>query len=120
MPWTKARLRANSLEINPEFDPQSVAQEARESTATQIRLAETLEQSTVENKNLRADNEQLAAERDEYQSKSRRLENARNAQLRGRCLEVSRDLFKFCKEIRGQDTGEAMRQYNEQLRDRVD
>jgi DNA repair exonuclease SbcCD ATPase subunit len=110
----------NSLEVNSDFDPQNVAQEYGESAAAQLRLMTALEQATVDIEKLKAASERLTAERDEAKLESRTFKSERDGQVRGRCLELSRELSDFLEEARGQDPKETMHQYNQRFRDRVD
>ena len=88
--------RANSLEINPDFDSKSIAQEAGESAAAaRLRLATATEQSTAEI-------EQVAAQRNEFRKESEQTKAERDNQLRARCFYLSERL----KQIFGQlETG---------------
>ena len=66
-------VRANLLEISPDFDPQSVAREAKAYTAERIRLATAVERKTAQNETLKAEIEQVTAERDAFELESRKL-----------------------------------------------
>ena len=113
-------MRANSLEINPDFDPQSATQSAEDSTAERLRLETALEQWNEQNEKLMADNESLATERDEFREESERLGAERDRQLSERCWELSRELFKFHDEADQHDPEEIMREYERRFKGRVD
>ena len=113
-------VRANSLEVNPDFDPQNATQSVEESTAERLRLEAAVEQRNEQNEKLTTDNERLTVERDAFELESRKHKGELDGQIRGRCLEVARDLFAFCKEVKGRDPDDAMRQYKQRFRDRVD
>jgi hypothetical protein len=111
--------RANSLEINSDFEPQSTAQETRESAAARLRLLAAVEQRNEENESLKADREQLTVQRDAFEQESRELRADRDGQVSERCSELSRELDRFLKERKQQDHDETMRQYDERFKRRV-
>lgn len=113
-------VRANSLEINPEFDPERFAREVPKSTVERISLTDAVGQTKAENEELRADNERLTAERNEFEKESSRLRGERDGQIKGRCIELTDDLFALLKETKGWDSEETMREYGGRLRDKVD
>jgi hypothetical protein len=111
--------RANSLEINSDFEPQSTAQETRESAAVRLRFMTAVEQRNEENERLRADREQLTVKSDAFEQESRELRADRDGQVSERCSELSRELDRFLKERKQQDHDETMRQYDERFKRRV-
>jgi hypothetical protein len=115
----KAIDRANSLPINSDFEPQSVAEEPGESAAARLRLLAAVEQRNEEIEDINADREQLTIRRDAFEQESRELKADRDGQLSERCSELSRELDKFLKDIKQQDHDETMRQYDERFKRRV-
>jgi hypothetical protein len=113
-------VRANSLEINPDFDPQSATQSAEDSTAERLRLETALEQRNEQNEKLMAHNERLATQRDTFREESERLGAERDGQLRERCWELSKELFKFHDEADQHELFGVMREYERRFKGRVD
>jgi hypothetical protein len=113
-------LRASTLEIDPDFDPQRFAQSAEESDAARLRLEAVVEQRNEENERLRAVNERLATDRDAFREESERLGAERDGQLSERCWELSRGLFRFHDEGDQHDPEEVMREYERRFKRRVD
>jgi hypothetical protein len=111
--------RANSLEIDPDFEPQRITQETGESAAARLRLLTAVERQNEENESLKADREQLTVQRDTFEQKSRELRADRDGQVGERCSELSRELDRFSKERKQQDHDETMRQYDERFKRRV-
>jgi hypothetical protein len=112
--------RANSLEINPDFDARSAAQEAGESVAARLRLEAVAEQRNEENEKLKADILQLTVERDALEREGRKLKDELDGQIRGRCIELTDELDGFLTQNRAIPPEETMRLYGEQLRGKVD
>jgi hypothetical protein len=112
-------LRANTLEIDPDFDPQRFAQSAEESTAARLRLEAVVEQRNEENEKLKADTEQLTVKSDALEQERREIRADRDGQVSERCSELSRELDRFLKERKQQDHDETMRQYDERFKRRV-
>jgi hypothetical protein len=77
-------LRANTLEINPDFDPRRFTQSVEESTAARLRLEAEAEQRNEENEKLKAEREQLIGERDALVQESGKLKAELEGQIRGR------------------------------------
>ena len=113
-------LRANTLEINPDFDPQSFAQSAEESAAARLRLEAVAKQRNEENEKLKADIAHLAVERDALEQESRTFKAELDGQIRGRCIELTDELDGFLTLNRAMPPEETMRFYGEQLRGKVD
>jgi hypothetical protein len=112
--------RVDTLSIRSDFDPEAFAQQFRESAAEQVDLEVVLKQKETQIERLEEDKEQLTDERDARELESRKYKAELDGQIRGRCFEVARDLFAFYREVKGQDPDDAMRQYKQRLRDRVD
>jgi hypothetical protein len=113
-------LRANTLEINPDFEPQRFAQSAEESAAARLRLEAVAEQRNEENEKLKADIAHLAVERDALEQDSRTFTAELDGQIRGRCIELTDELDGFLTLNRAMPPEETMRLYGEQLRGKVD
>jgi hypothetical protein len=113
-------LRANTLEINPDFEPQRFAQSAEESAAARLRLEAVAEQRNEENEKLKADIAHLAVERDALEQESRTFTAELDGQIRGRCIELTDELDGFLTLNRAMPPEETMRLYGEQLRGKVD
>jgi hypothetical protein len=112
-------VRANSLEVNPEFDPPSEIQPTEETTAARLRLEAAVEQTKAMNEELEATNERLTRERDTLELESRLFKGERDGQIRGRCIELTDELHDFLTLNRALDPEEVMRLYEGQLRDKV-
>jgi hypothetical protein len=113
-------LRANTLEINPDFDPQRFAQSPEDSAAARLRLEAVAEQRNEENEKLKADIAQLVVERDALELESRTSKAELDGQIRGRCIELTDELDDFLTLNRAMPPEETMRLYGEQLRGKVD
>ena len=113
-------VRANSLEVNPNFDPRSAAQSIEDSTAERLRLEAAVEQRNEENERLKADYERVTTERDAFELESRRAKEELDGQIRGRCIDVSDELSDFLTLNRALDPEQTMNYYAGRLRDRVD
>ena len=81
-------VRANSLEVNPDFDPRSAAKFIKNSTAERLRLEAAVEQRNEQNK-------RVTTERDAFASESRQFKAELDGQIRGRCIEVADELSGF-------------------------
>ena len=103
--------RANSLEINPDFDARSAAQETGESVAARLRLEAVAEQRNEENEELKADISQLTVERDALEREGRKLKDEVDGQIRGRCIELTDELNDFLTRNRAMPPKETMRFY---------
>jgi hypothetical protein len=88
-------VRANGLEVSPDFDPQSAAQPVEESTAERLTLEAAVEQTKAKNEELEAANERLVKERDAFELESRQFKGELDGQIRGRCIELSDELSDF-------------------------
>jgi hypothetical protein len=113
-------LRANTLEINPDFDPQSFTQSVEESTAARLRLEAAAEQRNEENEILKAEREQLTGERDALVQESRKLKAELDGQIKGRCIELSDELSDFLTLNSAMPPEETMRLHEGQLKNKVE
>jgi hypothetical protein len=113
-------VRANSLEVNPNFDPRSAAQSVEDSTAERLRLEAAVEQRNEENERLQADYERVTTERDALELESRRANEELDGQIRGRCIELTDELNDFLTLNRAMPPEETMRLYEGQLRGKID
>ena len=113
-------VRANSLEVNPNFDPRRAAQSIEDSTAERLRLEAAVEQRNEENERLKADYERVTTQRDAFELESRRAKEELDGQIRERCIDVSDELSDFLTLNRALDPEQTMNYYAGRLRDRVD
>jgi len=108
-------VRANSLEVNPDFDPPSAIQPTEASTAARVRLEAAVERTSEENEKLKADGERLTVERDAFEQKSRKFKDELDGQIRGRCIELTDELNGFLTLNRAMPPEETMRLYGGSL-----
>jgi hypothetical protein len=87
--------RIDSANINPDFDPQRYAQQARKASVERASLAVAVRRSEAEIEQLKTHNEQLTTERDAFQKEGERLRVGRDRQLKARCFWLSEKLCKF-------------------------
>jgi hypothetical protein len=114
------RIDRERLNIRSDFDLERFTRQMRESPFGKSNLAVALEEARAESEKLKTDYKEVMAEKDEFELKSRELETDRDGQLSERCWELSRELFKFYEEAKRQDPEEAMRQYEQRFKGRVD
>jgi hypothetical protein len=113
-------VRANGLEVSPDFDPQSFTQSVEESTAARLRLEAAVKRISAENEELKADREQLTAESEAFREESQRLSGELEGLLRRRCRELSDELDDFFAETRSEDPDATIHLYRERYGDKVD